>query len=158
MPTALAAKLLFACGTERGRSPNPALKSLKSSFQLLQVHCIYGTSKVLTFAKLRKNLSQTPTIQQNNRQLFRLSGKLVGASMRSKDLAIAAGGCCCRPVRPVSPDFSGFLGLSGKLVGTSMRSKDFAKASGLAVVFDLTAHTFYRLSHYLSVGRGGDGL
>ncbi len=27
-----------------------------------------------------------------------------------------------------------------------MRSKDFAKASGLAVVFDLTAHTFYRLS------------
>ena len=24
-----------------------------------------------------------------------------------------------------------------------MRSKDFAKASGLAVVFDLTAHTFY---------------
>ena len=146
MPTALAAKLLFACGTERGRSPNPALKSLKSSFQLLQVHCIYGTSKVLTFAKLRKNLSQTPTIQQNNRQLFRLSGKLVGASMRSKDLAIAAGGCCCRPVRPVSPDFSGFLGLSGKLVGTSMRSKDLAKASGLAVVFDLTAHTFYRVS------------
>ena len=127
MPTALAAKLLFACRTERGRSPNPALKSLKSSFQLLQVHCIYGTSKVLTFAKLRKNLSQTPTIQQNNRQLFRLSGKLVGASMRSKDLAIAAGGCCCRPVRPVSPDFSGFLGLSGKLVGTSMRSKDLAK-------------------------------
>ena len=37
--------------------------------------------------------------------------------------------------------------LSGKLVGTSMRSKDFAKAAGLAVVFDLTAHTFYRLSH-----------
>ena len=31
-----------------------------------------------------------------------------------------------------------------------MRSKDFAKASGLAVVFDLTAHTFYRLSHSLS--------
>ena len=27
-----------------------------------------------------------------------------------------------------------------------MRSKDFAKASGLAVVFDLTAHTFYRVS------------
>ena len=27
-----------------------------------------------------------------------------------------------------------------------MRSKDLAKASGLAVVFDLTAHTFYRLS------------
>ena len=27
-----------------------------------------------------------------------------------------------------------------------MGSKDFAKASGLAVVFDLTAHTFYRLS------------
>ncbi len=25
-----------------------------------------------------------------------------------------------------------------------MRSKDLAKASGLAVVFDLTAHTFYR--------------
>ncbi len=36
--------------------------------------------------------------------------------------------------------------LSGKLVGTSMRSKDLAKANGLAVVFDLTAHTFYRLS------------
>ena len=36
--------------------------------------------------------------------------------------------------------------LSGKLVGTSMRSKDLAKAAGLAVVFDLTAHTFYRLS------------
>ena len=51
--------------------------------------------------------------------------------MRSKDLAVAAGGCCRRPVRPVSPDFSGFLGLSGKLVGTSMRSKDLAKASGL---------------------------
>ena len=28
-----------------------------------------------------------------------------------------------------------------------MRSKDFAKASGLAVVFDLTAHTFYPLRH-----------
>ena len=28
-----------------------------------------------------------------------------------------------------------------------MRSKDLAKASGLAVVFDLTAHTFYRVSH-----------
>ena len=28
-----------------------------------------------------------------------------------------------------------------------MRSKDFAKAAGLAVVFDLTAHTFYRVSH-----------
>ena len=27
-----------------------------------------------------------------------------------------------------------------------MRSKDFAKASGLAVVFDLTAHTFW-VSH-----------
>ena len=27
-----------------------------------------------------------------------------------------------------------------------MRSKDFAKAAGLAVVFDLTAHTFYRVS------------
>jgi len=75
--------------------------------------------------------------------------------MRSKDFAKAAGGCCRRPVRPVcpvcpvrpvSPDFSGFLGLSGKLVGASMRSKDLAKASGLAVVFDLTAHTFYRLS------------
>ncbi len=39
--------------------------------------------------------------------------------------------------------------LSGKLVGTSMRSKDLAKAAGLAVVFDLTAHTFYRLSHVL---------
>ena len=37
--------------------------------------------------------------------------------------------------------------LSGKLVGTSMRSKDFAKAAGLAVVFDPTAHTFYRVSH-----------
>ena len=36
--------------------------------------------------------------------------------------------------------------LSGKLVGTSMRSKDLAKAAGLAVVFDLTAHTFYPLS------------
>ena len=35
-----------------------------------------------------------------------------------------------------------------------MRSKDLAKAAGLAVVFDLTAHTFYRVSHYLSVGRG----
>ncbi len=33
-----------------------------------------------------------------------------------------------------------------------MRSKDFAKASGLAVVFDLTAHTFYRLSHSLLIG------
>ncbi|MBQ1736988.1 MAG: hypothetical protein II040_01990, partial [Muribaculaceae bacterium] len=32
------------------------------------------------------------------------------------------------------------------------------KAAGLAVVFDLTAHTFYRVSNYLSVGRGGDGL
>ncbi len=31
-----------------------------------------------------------------------------------------------------------------------MRSKDFAKASGLAVVFDLTAHTFYRVSPSLS--------
>ncbi len=30
-----------------------------------------------------------------------------------------------------------------------MRSKDLAKAAGLAVVFDLTAHTFYRLSHVL---------
>ena len=39
--------------------------------------------------------------------------------------------------------------LSGKLVGTSMRSKDLAKAAGLAVVFDLTTHTFYRLSHVL---------
>ena len=28
-----------------------------------------------------------------------------------------------------------------------MRSKDFAKAAGLAVVFDPTAHTFYRVSH-----------
>ncbi len=27
-----------------------------------------------------------------------------------------------------------------------MRSKDLAKASGLAVEFDLTAHTFYRVS------------
>ncbi len=27
-----------------------------------------------------------------------------------------------------------------------MRSKDLAKAAGLAVVFDLTAHTFYRVS------------
>ena len=27
-----------------------------------------------------------------------------------------------------------------------MRSKDLAKASGLDLVFDLTAHTFYRLS------------
>ena len=55
--------------------------------------------------------------------------------MRSKDFAVAAGGCCCRPVRPVCPDFSGFLGLSGKLVGTSMRSKDLAKASGLENLF-----------------------
>ena len=31
-----------------------------------------------------------------------------------------------------------------------MRSKDLAKASGLAVVFDLTAHTFYRVSPYTS--------
>ena len=75
--------------------------------------------------------------------ISRLSGKLVGASMRSKDLAKAAGGCCCRPV---CPDFSGFLGLSGKLVGTSMRSKDLAKAAGLAVVFDHTVPTFYRVS------------
>ncbi len=29
-----------------------------------------------------------------------------------------------------------------------MRSKDLAKASGLAVVFDLTAHTFYRVSPF----------
>jgi len=29
-----------------------------------------------------------------------------------------------------------------------MRSKDFAKASGLAAVFDLTAHTFYRVSQF----------
>ena len=41
--------------------------------------------------------------------ISRLSGKLVGTSMRSKDFAKA----------------------SGKLVGTSMRSKDLAKASGL---------------------------
>ena len=67
----------------------------------------------------------------------RLSGKLVGTSMRSKDFAVAAGGCCRRPVcpvspvRPVSPDFSGFLGLSGKLVGTSMRSKTTARPGGL---------------------------
>ena len=30
-----------------------------------------------------------------------------------------------------------------------MRSKDLAKAAGLAVVFDLTAHTFYRVSPHL---------
>ena len=36
--------------------------------------------------------------------------------------------------------------LSGKLAGASMRSKDLAKASGLAVAFDHTAPTFYRVS------------
>ncbi len=49
--------------------------------------------------------------------------------------------------------------LSGKLVGASMRSKDLAKAAGLAVVFDLTAHTFYRLSHVLEeCVRSGVGI
>jgi hypothetical protein len=39
-----------------------------------------------------------------------------------------------------------------------MRSKDLAKAAGLAVVFDLTAHTFYPLSHVLEeCARCGSG-
>ena len=40
-----------------------------------------------------------------------------------------------------------------------MWPKDLAKASGLAVVFDLTAHTFYRLSHVLGeCVRSGVGI
>ena len=35
--------------------------------------------------------------------------------------------------------------LTRKLAGASMRSKDLAKASGLAVAFDHTAPTFYRV-------------
>ena len=35
-----------------------------------------------------------------------------------------------------------------------MRSKDFAKASGLAVVFDLTAHTFFIIDRPLYL-KGG---
>ena len=41
--TALALVLVFAGGRELGRLPNPALKAVKSSFQLLQVHCIFDT-------------------------------------------------------------------------------------------------------------------
>ena len=44
------------------------------------------------------------------------------------------------------PVKAGKGGLSGKLAGASMRSKDLAKASGLAVAFDHTAPTFYRVS------------
>ena len=48
---------------------------------------------------------------------------------------------------------NGKLGLSGKLAGASMRSKDLAKAAGLAVAFDHTAPTFYRVSRFLGASR-----